>query len=308
MNNTQFQRDIFIDEIKNFAKKDSDIYFISADFGAPALDSFREDLPKQFIHSGISEQHMIDIASGLALAGKRVFVYGMSPFISLRCIEQIKCSLSMMNLPVTILSIGGGLGYADAGPTHYSTEDIACLRSIVNVEILSPSDGVSAKEFARLCFLNPKLRFIRLERPALENIYKDFKIDDERSFKVIHDNGPICVISYGYMLHRAVKFLEKNNLQNTISLIDLYKIKPICESFESQIRKYKKIISYEEHCAYGGFGSAIAEYITDNKIKVNLKRMHLPEKYFFQNGGRDFLLDQNDLSSTSLLREISESE
>ena len=104
-------RDVFIDRLYELGSKDRDVVFISADFGAPALDRFREDLSGQFIHSGIAEQHMIDMAGGLAIAGKKVYTYGMAPFISLRCLEQVKCSLSMMELPVTILSVGVGLGY-----------------------------------------------------------------------------------------------------------------------------------------------------------------------------------------------------
>ena len=106
----KFQRDVFIDTIFEAAKKDKNVIFISADFGAPSLDKFREQLPNQFIHSGISEQHMIDMAAGLSLSGHKVFVYAMAPFITLRCLEQIKCSLAMMSLPVTILAVGVGLG------------------------------------------------------------------------------------------------------------------------------------------------------------------------------------------------------
>ena len=124
----EFQRDTFIKKIFDLAQKDSNIYFISADFGAPALDQFREKLPEQFIHAGISEQNMIDVAAGLSLAGNKVYVYAMAPFITLRCYEQLKCSLAMMDLPITVIAVGPGLGYADAVPTHYLTEDFACLR------------------------------------------------------------------------------------------------------------------------------------------------------------------------------------
>ena len=103
---------------------------------------------------------MIDMAAGLALSGKKIYVYAMSPFITLRCLEQIKCSLAMMNLPVTVLSVGPGLGYADAGPTHYSNEDIACLRSIAGVQLYSASDSVVTKAIASLTLDNPKLRII----------------------------------------------------------------------------------------------------------------------------------------------------
>ena len=102
MNNTSFQRDVFIEEIFKAAKNDRDIFFVSADFGAPSLDRFREELPRQFVHSGISEQHMMDMAAGFALAGKKVYVYAMAPFISLRSIEQTKCGPGLMNLPICV--------------------------------------------------------------------------------------------------------------------------------------------------------------------------------------------------------------
>ena len=161
MSDSAFQWDVFIDEIFRAATVDRDIFFVSADFGAPALDKFREELPDQFIHSGISEQHMIDMAAGLALSGKKVYVYAMAPFVTLRCLEQTKCSLALMNLPVTILSVGVGLGYADAGPTHYATEDIACMRAIVGLEVISPCDAVSTQEIAMQTLQSPRLRIIR---------------------------------------------------------------------------------------------------------------------------------------------------
>ena len=101
----RFQRDVLIDELYDLARRDKDIYFLSADFGAPSLDRFREDLADQFLHVGISEQNMIDMAAGMALSGKKVYVYAMGPFITLRCLEQLKCSLAQMNLPVTVISV-----------------------------------------------------------------------------------------------------------------------------------------------------------------------------------------------------------
>ena len=92
------QRDGFIEEIVNAIKKGEDIYFLSADFGAAALDELRRDYPQNFIHCGISEQNMIDVATGLALEGKKVFCYAMAPFISMRALEQIKCGPGIMNL------------------------------------------------------------------------------------------------------------------------------------------------------------------------------------------------------------------
>ena len=96
------QRDAFIGEITKKLEQDKSIFFLSADFGAAALDILRERFPKNFLHCGISEQAMLDIASGLALDGNKVFVYAMAPFLSLRALEQSKCGAGLMNLPICV--------------------------------------------------------------------------------------------------------------------------------------------------------------------------------------------------------------
>ena len=195
----QFQRDILIDKIYEMALKDKDIYFISADFGAPALDRLRDDLPEQFLHAGISEQNMIDVAAGLALSHKKVYVYAMGPFITLRCLEQLKCSLAQMNLPVTVISVGLGLGYADAGPTHYITEDLACLRSIVNFEVYTPSDLSTVLELAELTNRKPALRVLRLDRNAVENRYGQ-GVSVDTGFAELKKGDRVGIFSCGYIL------------------------------------------------------------------------------------------------------------
>ena len=296
----EFLRDAFIDELFNFAKNDKEIVFISADFGAPALDRFRTDLPDQFFHSGISEQHMIDMAAGLALSGKKVFVYAMAPFITLRCLEQIKCSLAMMDLPVTILSVGGGLSYADAGPTHYSNEDIACMRSTVGLEIITPLDSIFSKKVVNLCIKNQKLRLIRLERAPLKNIY-DENVNLTKGFNYLKrsENNDTLIISYGFMAHKLINYENKSKY----NLMDLYKIKPITNEFINEIKIFNKIITVEEHCRDGGFGSAIGEVILDNNLKINLKRFTLDEIYFFENGGREYLTEKYGLSIKEIFKE-----
>ena len=144
-------RDVFIDEVYKYAKKNKNIYFTTPDMGAPSLDKFREKLPKQFIHAGISEQNMISMAAGLSVQKKNVVCYAMAPFITSRCYEQIKCSISAMNQKVTLVGIGVGLGYADAGPTHYTTEDISTMRVFPNIEILTPADAYSTKVITQEC-------------------------------------------------------------------------------------------------------------------------------------------------------------
>ena len=96
----KFQRDEVIKIIYKAAQKNKKIFFLSADFGAPALDNFRFKLKDQFIHLGICEQNMIDFACGMALDGAKVYAYAMAPFLALRCIEQHKTATCLMNLNV----------------------------------------------------------------------------------------------------------------------------------------------------------------------------------------------------------------
>ena len=109
MQKNKLMRDAFIDEVYKAALNDKDIIFISADFGAAALDDFRKNLPEQFIHAGISEQNMVDVGVGLALTGKKVFLYAMAPFITTRCYEQVKAVVSSMQLPITLIAVATGI-------------------------------------------------------------------------------------------------------------------------------------------------------------------------------------------------------
>ena len=153
-------------------KKNKNIILLSADFGAPALDKFRKNLKSQFIHTGISEQNMINVAAGLALKKKKVFVYAMAPFVTLRCLEQHKCCSSIMNLPINTIVAGIGLGYADAGPTHYATEDQASLRSLIKSKVYTVSDSISAEKLAEYLLEKSEFSFARLERLPVIDLYQ----------------------------------------------------------------------------------------------------------------------------------------
>ncbi len=173
-----FQRDEFIKIIYEAAKKNKKIYFLSADFGAQALDNFRLHLKEQFLHLGICEQNMIDFACGMALEGAKVYAYAMAPFLSLRCLEQHKTATCLMNANVCSIITGIGLSYANSGPTHYSTEDFACLRSLSNCIIYTASDPEAAKLIAKKTLkLNTPIS-VRLDRKASNNFLKKISIKD----------------------------------------------------------------------------------------------------------------------------------
>lgn len=298
-----FMRDVVIDEIFFAAKNNKNIFFATPDMGAPALDFFRTTLQDQFIHCGISEQHMISFAGGLALMNKKIFCYAMSPFINSRCYEQIKCSVAAMNLKVNLIAVGVGLGYADAGPTHYSTEDICIMRVFPNLTIYTPSDDVSAKIIAKKIISENKFTYLRLDRDALPSLYKKNKFNFINGFNFLNKkNNKICIVTCGYLTHKAMKICAQ--LNNSVDVIDLFRIKPFPRNLLSILKKYQQIITLEEQLAAGGFGSTIQEEASDNNFNIKLKKFTLDDRFYFENGGRNHLHEKYGLSANKIINFI----
>lgn len=306
------QRDAFISALFEEAVKDKDICLISVDMGAPSLDRWREELPEQFFAAGISEQNAINFAAGLSAVGKKVYVYYMASW-SARCFEQIRYSCAMGNNPITVLGNGIALGYTPAGPAHCPTEDIAYMRSLCGIEIHSPSNTATAELLVKTTCQRPlKLRYIRLER-SYPQMLNDIKIDEEtleRGMTTVKegagDGARICILSSGYMLGRsliAAKLLavERQN----VSVVDLFRVKPInTEALKEALADRDIVVTIEEQNLFGGFGSAVCEAMADLGLQKRIVRLGLPERYIFENGNRDHLLDSNGLNVDAIYRKI----
>jgi transketolase len=303
------QRDVFIQALYEKALVDKDIIFISADMGAPTLDQWKFNLTEQFIATGISEQNTINVAAGLAKSGKKVFVYMMASWFS-RCIEQVRYSCAMANSNVTILGNGVALGYAPSGPAHQPNEDIALSRSLLNIEVHSPSNESSALNLVNLCLESPKLRYIRFERNYAKQM-QSFTYEKDEFIKTLYEHKTnsdkqIAIFSSGYMLGRALDVASQFDKSKNISVVDLSRIKPLSEDILLEIlSKTTQVVTLEEQSLSGGFGSAICEFICDNGLSCKVLRLGLPDHYLFENGTRDYLIDENGLSVENIKNLIS---
>lgn len=317
-------RDIVIQTITEAARKDRDIIFLSADFGAPALDEFRQDLPDQFIHVGISEQNMIDLAAGLALLGKKVYCYAMAPFMPARCFEQIKCSLSSMNLPVTLIGVGVGLGYDRSSMTHIQVEDIACMRTINHIEILTPADDTMAAMMTRLTIEKPALRYLRLERRSKEeqypNIYNEEMAAEalklgfwcvNKASKSPPSNDTVAILTSGGLLSVAINAAKQltSRYNMTTFVIDVLRIKPfiarkLIHLFDKEY--YIPTVTVEEHTLAGGLGAtlceAVADWSSNSPFCWPIYRLGLPDGFEVVNGGRNELRKQFKISEIDIIK------
>ena len=297
-------RDVVINRIFEAAKNDKDILFISADLGAAALDDFRDKLPDQFIHAGISEQNMVDLASGLALSGKKVFLYAMAPFLTARCYEQIKCVIASMNLPVTLIAVGVGLGYDHATLTHFTPEDIACMRALNGIEILTPGDAEAAKKIADVAIMDPDFRYIRLDRQGLGPAYHGgFEATYDRGFGHIAGGKNIVIITCGVLLRKALlarKILAEKGVN--AGVIDLFRIKPIDgKALADLLSDYNAVVTVEEQSLEGGMGSAILEVAADHNILKPVRRLGMRDGYAVINGDRDSLHELYEIDTRHIV-------
>lgn len=300
-------RDSFITSLYDVAREDRSIMILSNDFGAPSLDRFRADLPLQFVNVGISEQNMIGTAAGLAKSEKKVIVYSIATFVSLRALEQVKIDLCVMNLPVTILAVGAGYAYSTDGPTHHATEDIAVMRTLSNMTVLSPSDSAMASHLGRTfgAYVGGP-RYIRLDRGKLPVIY-DSESDFGRGLGVHGAGQDLAIIATGIMTHRAIEVSEALAKQNVRArVIDLYRIKPLNDSaLIEAVSDVSAIATLEEHTRHGGVGGVVTEALADAGMLRPVKRAAIADKQLYAYGTRDRLHADRRLDAASLVDDLS---
>ena len=155
-------RDAFFDAVYDEAAQNPSVYFLSDDHGAFSLERFQKDFPDRYINIGIAEQNMIGVSSGLSLSGKIVYCYGISPFVSLKVLEQISLDLAAIGSNVNIVSVGAGFTYATDGPSHHGLQDLSAVLSTPNITILNSSDPKSTQAFAKIATRQNGPKYIRI--------------------------------------------------------------------------------------------------------------------------------------------------
>lgn len=298
-------RDAFFDRLYQLAREDEDVVLVVADMSAPSLDKYRKNLPSQFINVGIAEQNAILIASGLALAGKKVYVYAIASFITLRCFEQIRINNSIMGIPITIVGMGTAYSYFTDGPTHHLIEDISAMRSLPGINIYNPVNAMMAEKMADITYGKQCTNYIRLDRESCSSdVYKVDDINDEGIHEIVKGKDYV-VASSGIILDSVKAILEKeHNKSLYIGLIDIYKYPINTKLLLSLLANKKKIITVEEHFLPGGLGSAVAEILIDNDVPIKLKRVGISHaesyKHSYQYGGRDVIRKSAGIDDESI--------
>ena len=289
-------RDACFETLYSIAKEDRDVILLTDDMGAYTLEKFKSDLPKQYYNVGIAEQNMVSVAAGLALAGKKPFLYGISAFMSSRCYEQLKLDVCVMNLPVTVIGTGPGLSYGGDGPTHHAVQDTAVLSTLPELSIYNPADAVSTAAIVKLAYKSDKPVYIRLEKGVLPTIY-DVRYDFSLGFKELKQGRDTLIVSTGAIVHNILEVVTncKEDI-GSFGVLDMFCIKPLNFSrLKAVLSCYSSVVTEEE--TVNVLGNKVQEVFAK---ELPLKCLHLPDKHIFECGDREYIKSLYGLDGRSI--------
>lgn len=280
------------------AKGNEKVMAVTADLAITAgLDRFKKDYPNRLINTGIAEQNMIGVAAAFANEGFIPFAISFANFSVLRACEATRHFLGYMQRNVKLVGLSSGFAMGMFGNTHYGIEDIAIIRAIPGITILSPADStevVKATEAASN-FNGPV--YLRLTG-VMNNpiVYKE-----DYNFKIgkaitLTEEGDITVFATGSMVYNsleAAKILKDKQIN--VCVINIHTIKPLDkECIDVKNKQSKLLVSVEEHSKIGGLGGAIAEHLCSYTNHAPLLRLGISDQ-FRPAGDYKYLLEQNEL-------------
>jgi transketolase len=302
-------RDAFFEELVIAARRDSRIVFLTADHGAFALQALEKEQPHRYINVGISEQNMIGVAAGLAASGKIVFAYGITPFVSLRVMEQITLDVAAMGLPVNIVSVGAGFTYSTDGPSHHGLLDMAALLAIPKLRILNSSDPRNTKSFVKSVISSLSPHYIRIEKEKLGELNRNVPFEGTASFGYSSISGgearDILVVSTGVITHQVSTILDRisPSIKRDISHIDVHQIKPLTSELLSFLLEFRMIVAIEEGSTAGLGGNILQQLSLRSPRLPNFFNIGSPNDFVYTPTSRDELQETLELER-KLLRAL----
>lgn len=291
------------------AKKDSNVVGLCADLvESTKMEAFAKEFPKRFFEVGVAEQNLASVASGMAAMGKIPFISSYAMFSPGRNWEQIRTTICYNNLPVKIVGSHAGVSVGPDGGTHQAIEDIALMRVIPNMVVISPCDAVEARKATLGVAVNGHPTYIRLAREATPLITTEetpFEIGKASVlFKSSKRKIDVAIIATGALVHKALHVAQKCEDEGIgISVVNLSTIKPLDSKTVLEVAKEAgKIVTVEEHQIAGGMGSAIAEFLSQN-FPVPIEFIGINDS-FGQSGTPNELIEHYGMGEDSIYNAV----
>ena len=285
-------RNTFIKHLTEQAAINKNIVLIVGDLGYSVVENFQKRFPNRFYNAGISEQNMASMAAGLASEGFHVFIYSIANFPTFRCAEQIRNDIGYHNLPVTIVTVGGGLSYGNLGYSHHAIQDYSLIRSFPNMLIASPGDIMELKSCLEYIIKRPQPSYLRLDKSSNYQIHKKKpNISPGKWIKVFDHKNDVKNTEIYLTTGAVIEFIKdkidkKKYKPRSLFSIPLWGMKSK-KNQNKNLKKFKKIIVVEDHLKDGGFQSWLHESLTNDKLISK----SLDSKVIKKVGSKEFLMN-----------------
>jgi len=300
-------RNAFAAEVLSIALEDPRVVVLSGDIGNRLFDKFKQQMPDRFLNCGVAEANMTGVAAGMALSGLRPITYTITPFVTTRCLEQIRLDVCYHNLPVVIVGVGSGLSYASLGATHHSCEDIAFLRAIPNMTVICPCDPTELRLALRAAVRLGGPAYLRIGKkgePAVHAAPPDFKIG--RAI-VLQPGADVCLLGTGTILPVVIEAAgELGRRGLSAQVVSFHTVKPLDEGLlREAFSRFRLVATVEEHSRIGGLGGAVAEWLADQPAqKARLERFGTADQFLHEAGNQDHARAYFGLTASRLAERV----
>lgn len=304
-------RNAFANELTQIAKTDPRVVMLSGDIGNRLFDEFKTNCPGRYFNCGVAEANLIGVAAGLTMCGYRPVAYTIVPFITTRCLEQIRVDVCYHEQPVIIVGVGGGLSYASLGGTHHSCEDIAMLRSLPGMQVVCPADAMEVRGSIRAAFASNKPTYIRIGKrgePVYHKAPPAFEIGKSITMRPGND---VALLSTGNAMPLALEAAEALGAASgggiSARVESFHTVKPLDEATLNEVfGRYKLVATIEEHSKIAGLGGAVAEWLVDrpSPLKARLLRFGTDDRFNHEAGSQEFARGNLGLTTKGIVETV----
>ena len=260
-------RNAFIDELLKLAEIHPHIALVVGDLGYNVVEPFADRFPERFVNAGVAEQNMAGMAAGMASEGYHVFTYSIANFPTFRCAEQLRNDVAYHRLPVTTVSVGGGLAYGALGYSHHAVQDYALMRSMPHMLLASPGDPMEVRGCMRYLVANPQPSYLRLGKAGEPSFHSHPPPVAPGVWLPQDLAGPAdlsqrdVLLSTGATLQLAMEWKKLPRFANhVVCSMPLWGMEAKASQPDT-VRLVNSVTTLEDHLSDGGFGSWLMESV-----------------------------------------------
>jgi transketolase len=297
-------RDAFVARLAQLAEADPRVMLVTGDLGFGVLTPFAAARPRQYLNVGVAESNMAGVATGLALDGRIVFTYSIGNFPTLRCLEQLRNDAAYHDANVKVVAIGGGFSYGPLGMSHHATEDLAIMRAMPGVTVVSPGCLWEAEEATTAIAATPGVCYLRLDKSSAGRTARAGERFNLGQIRTLREGEDITLVTTGGILGAVLQAAEELAAAGVQArVLSVHSLRPFDDTtLLRACRQTGGLVTIEEHVMQGGLGGLVAETCVDAGVQPRaFRRLGLRPGFTSVVGSQDYLRTRNGLDVASIV-------